>query len=276
MSLNKLEELKTYAASARNQVLGWLSRVDAEIIRAILVHQVESNIAGSIAEIGVHQGKCFVELCLSLQESQKGYCIDIFDAQHLNKDTSGRGDRAILEQNLAKFGVPVDSVVIDARPSQDVSPEDVRAAAGEVRFFSVDGGHWLEIVESDLDLAEATLSDLGVIALDDFHRPEWPDVSAGYFAWNARKTKPLVPFAIGFNKLYLCHIEQAAAYKSVLYKNPFLCALEGKRADFLGQEVPVYQKFMLPEWLPKEKVKGVIRTFAPALYAKHFSGHRVS
>ena len=123
--------------------------------------------------------------------------MDIFQNQRLNKDLSGKGDRTVFESNLAKFGIGRERVFIDTRSSQQVQPTDILNAVGPVRFFSVDGGHWLEIVQTDLRLAESSLSDHGVIALDDFHRPEWPDVSAGYFAWYASRSRLIVPFPSG-------------------------------------------------------------------------------
>jgi hypothetical protein len=82
---------------------------------------------------------------------------------------------------------------LDKRPSQQVKPDDILTTVGEARLFSIDGGHWAEVVRNDLSIAENSLAEHGVIALDDFHRPEWPEVSAGYFAWHANRGKSIVP-----------------------------------------------------------------------------------
>src|SRR4051812_2969356 len=169
--------LASYISSGSKQVPGWLARTDAEIFKAVLVGQVNRSLPGSAVEIGVHHGRSFIAMCLGLNDDEKAYCIDIFENQHLNKDFSGCGNKASFEKNLTTFGIGRDKVVIDPRSSQHVRWEEICDAVGKVRFFSVDGGHWLEIVHNDLRLAEASISEHGVIALDDFHRSEWPDVS---------------------------------------------------------------------------------------------------
>jgi hypothetical protein len=207
-------------------------------------------------------------MCLALQKGEKAYCIDVFDAQYLNKDRSGLGDRVVFERNMAQFRIDLINVTIDARSSQNVAPQDIIEAVGPVRFFSVDGGHYQEIVENDLKLAEVCLSDSGVIALDDFHRPEWPDVSAGYFSWYAARTNPIVPFAIGFNKLYLCYEQFVDNYKCALVANSFLTNFRSKNVEFQNVQVPVYQHYVLPEEDLRSRLISYAKIFNPDLYVK--------
>lgn len=263
-----LSKLTDYVRHGRKRVQGWLSRVDAEIIETVIRAQNDAGIGGAVAEIGVHHGKCFIPLCLGLKDGERAYSIDIFDQQELNKDLSGRGDRDIFERNLTGFGVDISRVTIDPRSSLEVGPNDILGKVGAVRVFSIDGGHWLEVVENDLKLAEATISTGGVIVVDDFHRPEWPEVSAGYFKWFAERTKPIVPFAIGFNKLYLCEEGRAVFYKQKLDENAFLQKFVTRQSEFQGQEVPVYQLYLVPELGKRTVVKAVMMALAPELYAQ--------
>jgi hypothetical protein len=255
--------LDDYASRGSKKIGGWLSRIDAEIMSCILTAQNGEKLGGAVAEIGVHHGKAFILLCLGLKAGEKAYCIDIFDDQHLNKDNSGKGDRTILEMNLVKSGVSLEQVVIDARSSELVKPDELLAQVGPVRLFSVDGGHWLDIVANDLRLAEATVASHGVIALDDFHRPEWPDVSAGYFRWFVERKKPILPFAIGFNKLYLCSEEYVSFYQKAMLKNPIIESLRTKTCEFQGVTLPVYEARVLPEHKLKDRCKAYLRIFHP-------------
>ncbi|HKT20804.1 MAG TPA: class I SAM-dependent methyltransferase [Stellaceae bacterium] len=239
--------LARYVSRGRKSIDGWFARTDAEIFRAVLLGQSACNLAGSAVEIGAHHGRSLVAICLGLSGAEKAYCIDIFEQQQLNRDRSGRGDRAILESNLARFGVDAGRVVIDPRSSQTVKPDDVLNQVGPARLFSIDGGHWQEIVESDLRLAEATIAAHGVIALDDFLRVGWPNVTAGYFAWYGSRRKPLVPFAMGFNKLYLCHEGHVAFYQELLASDPFLRFFVTQRVDYLGHDVLVYKEYISPD-----------------------------
>ena len=258
--------LDEYASRGRKTVAGWLSRIDAEILRSILTAQNVSGLSGSVAEIGVHHGRCFILLCLGLVEDEKAYCVDIFDDQHLNRGGSGRGDRVQLEGNLRRFGVAAERVRIDPRSSDQVHPADLISQVGAIRLFSIDGGHWLDIVVNDLVLAEDVLADHGVIALDDFCRAEWPDVTAGYFKWFTGRKRPIVPFAIGFKQLYLCRSDRVDFYQQVLAQNIFLSRLKVKTCDFQGIELPVYHMAFRPEFSLSGLVKFFLRCRYPEIF----------
>lgn len=262
------EALAKYVAQGSQQIHGWFARTDAEIFKAILLGQAEKRLSGSAVEIGVHHGRSFIALCLGLQNGEKAYCIDIFELQMLNKDLSGRGDQVILAANLANFSIYDKTVVIDSRLSQDVKPNDIIGAVGPARFFSIDGGHWLEIVQNDLRLAEEFLAAHGVIALDDFHRLEWPNVSAGYFAWYELRKKPLIPFALGFNKLYLCEEKWSEFYKGLLREEPFLNRYLTKQVEFQGETLSVYQTFVRPEMSMRTRLVAYLKIFNPDLYMR--------
>lgn len=258
--------LDQYVVRGRNSVGGWLARVDAEIFRLVLQQQNRDGIAGGVAEIGLHHGKSFLALCLGLKGGEKAYGIDIFENQSQNRDHSGNGDQDVLEANLAQFGVARSAVVLDKRESQRVTPQDIVEAAGRIRFFSVDGGHWFEVVVSDLQLAEASLGDMGVVAIDDFLRPEWPDVSAAFFHWFEHSGGALVPFAIGFNKVYLCRKAALPTYRKALEDSEFLRVYLSKHYDFLGAKIPVFQNYLLPEFGLKRRIFEYMKLYHPDFY----------
>lgn len=81
-------------------------------------------------------------------------------------------------------------------------------------------------------IAEAVPTDHVLIARDDFHHPEWPEVSAGFFDWYKKRKRAIVPLAIGFNKLYLCQEADQAAYLRGLNADPLLRALAVRPANF--------------------------------------------
>jgi hypothetical protein len=268
MNSKENSALARYVSRGRKSIDGWFARTDAEIYRALLLGQSARNFAGSAVEIGAHHGRSLVAICLGLTGTEKAYCIDIFEQQQLNRDQSGRGDRAILEGNLARFGIDRGRVVIDPRSSQMVKPEDILGQVGPARLFSVDGGHWQEIVENDLRLAEATIAAHGVIALDDFLRTGWPNVTAGYFKWYASRRKPLVPFAVGFNKVYLCHEDQVEFYKNLLTSDPFLRFFVAQRVDYIGHDVLVYKEYISPDMGLRSWFLICLRYFTPDFYAR--------
>lgn len=258
--------IREFVSSGRQRIDGWFARVDAEIFRIILTAQNDCGLKGSVVEIGIHHGKSFVALCLCLKDDERAYAIDVFEAQEHNLDFSGRGNRSRFETNLKKFGIPDDKLTIDARPSEQVSSSDILDAVGPVRFFSVDGGHWAEVVKSDLTVAETTISEHGVIALDDFHRSEWPEVSKGLWEWEQQKEKDLVPFAIGYNKLYLCESSWADSYQKKCVEDAFVRHFLWKWVTLSGQKIPVFSRFVVPEMGCRRGTRLYLQSFAPGLF----------
>lgn len=257
---------REYIRRGRERVAGWFYRIDAEIFGLITDYQNSAGLDGSLVEIGLHHGKSFIAMCLSLHGEQRAYGIDLFEQQALNVDRSGKGDRSMVERNLRAAGVDLSAVVLDSRPSSRVTPPDILGSVGPARFFSIDGGHQLEVVRNDLLLAGQALADHGVIALDDFLRPEWPEVSAGFFAWFEKSSKSLVPFAIGLNKLYLCSQNHVGRYQEVLRRSAFLGCFLVKHCSFCGIEVPVFQGFRLTEWGQAQRIIEYLKYYHPDLY----------
>ena len=263
-----MNALLAYATTGKDDVQGWFYRVDSQIFYELISYQNQNGINGGAAEIGLHHGKSFIALCLGLVKGQRAYGIDLFDNQSLNLDGSGHGVRTILEQHLETFGIKPSSVVIDSRSSEDVRPTDLLNAVGAIRFFSIDGGHWRNVVHNDLELAENVLAAGGVIALDDFLRAEWPDVSMGYFDWYENSSKNIVPFAIGYNKLYLSGKEYAPDYKKVLEGSEFLRYFLSKNYDFCGSKIPIFHSFHSPGWGIRGRVYEYLKLYHPDLFVK--------
>ena len=213
--------LSRYLKRDKDKISGWFARCDAQIFGAILSCQVYKRIEGAIVEIGVHHGKSFLPLALS-NNGKNCYAIDIFENQDQNIDDSGRGSRDCFLENLLNFGIEQDNVVIDHRLSTEVKSDDILSTVGKVRFFHIDGGHHLEAVRHDLRLAEETLLEDGVVAVDDVFRPEWPEVTIGVFSYLREGNSNLVPFAVGFNKTYFCK-KAAIKFYQALISDRFKC-----------------------------------------------------
>ena len=259
------QRLVQYCASGRKQVHGWFNPVDAEMFLQILLLQDGLGIQGGSAEIGVHHGKSFIPLCLGLREGERAICVDIFEDQAHNVDLSGRGSTEKLERNLKRFSVPTDQVVVLKASSFDISAKQIVDAVGRVRFFSVDGGHWRDIVVHDLGIAGDAIGENGVIALDDFLHKEWPDVTRGFFDWHRGPGADFSPLAISPNKLYLVHKKSFGVYTERLFTIPTLRSRILKYYNFLDQRVPIlsqrYPSFVLA-------LKNRLEQVSPRLYER--------
>ena len=226
-----------YRAIGQRFVTGFLQPEILTVLDALNAAQRTKHVSGGAAEIGVHHGKLFIGLRLLQRPGEKSVAIDIFGDQELNVDGSGHGDYEKFENNV-KLWSSMDDVVVHQGDSTKLEPAKLRElAGGDIRFFSVDGGHTDEIVYSDMKLAEATLADGGIVIADDVFNEYWPGVATGTLRYLNDGAK-LVPFLIGFNKVFFTHAEY-----SEFYRGEVESALGGKLrlatapSEFAGHEV---------------------------------------
>lgn len=233
--------MASYASKEAPKVSGWLARESAEVISILALTQVESEIKGGVGEIGIHHGKLFLLLYLSMQEDERAFALDVFDEQQFNVDASGRGDRAIFMRNFARVGGNEKRLSIFARDSCSVTADELRNATGPLRLMSVDGGHTEDITYNDMRLAEELLLDDGILVLDDVYAERWPAVAAGAFRFVLEPGRRLRPFAISPNKTYFCKSpETAARYRKQL--GTAFPELRLSESSMFGSEVLVLGK----------------------------------
>lgn len=259
-----------YKKSGKRGVDGWFTRIDAEIFSTLLAFQDSHDIAGSCCEIGVHHGKSFIPLCLSLKKNELAMCIDLFEDQAKNIDFSGHGDRQILVNNLSNWGLEAgrggSNIRIVTKSSEHITAQHILDVVGRVRFFSIDGGHWEAIVKNDLNLAAGVLVPGGIIALDDIFRAEWPEVTLAFGAWFDRteSASGIVPFACGSNKLYLCPRDYASRYRECL-RTDFLTTFYAKTYKSKHFELDSY-KTETRDWDEadfQQVCRTILKTFFP-------------
>lgn len=93
----------------------------------------------------------------------------------------------------------------------NLTPDAItNACEGKLRLFSIDGGHTAKITYNDLSLARQTLSEGGLIILDDFFHEAWPGVAEGTCRYMREHEGALFPVAIAGNKYIFTNNELAA------------------------------------------------------------------
>lgn len=212
--------LARYLESGVRQVEGWLTPLSARILAFLLDEQARLGVHGSVGEIGVHHGKLFLVAYLATRRAERAFAVDLFDLQELNVDGSGRGDRERFLANVERHAGSTEGLVVLTADSLKLPPARLLEEAGPARFVSIDGGHTDECTLNDLRLAEACLADGGIILLDDYFNPNWPDVSVGaarHFTSPGAKTKP---FLITPNKVFFAEERNHSVYQRALYE-PF-------------------------------------------------------
>lgn len=161
---------------------GWLNPEAVSLILSTALIQTDGDLSGGIVEIGVHHGKLMILLALLVQKDEKGIAIDLFDQQEQNVDNSGLGSIHHFTSNLASYGLSEDDIAIWKKNSLEIDHQIVLEELGGsgARMFSVDGGHYPEIVVNDLAIAFGSIREGGAVILDDYFNPGWPGVSEGF------------------------------------------------------------------------------------------------
>lgn len=195
---------------ATTAVKGWFFPIDAAIFGAVDEIQKLEGVRGNLFEIGVHHGKSTILMTRMAREDERVGACDIFENQDLNKDASGKGELEIFRSNLRAHGKAGEGRLnVFAKSSEALSV----AETGECRFFHIDGGHWPEIVMSDLETADRALVPGGVVAVDDVFNPNWPGVGEGFYRFMREKPGSLAPLIIGANKIFLARPAFVATFK---------------------------------------------------------------
>jgi hypothetical protein len=256
------KKLGRYLSSGRKRVEGWMARVDAEVFSDALESQNERGVIGGSMEIGIHHGKSFIPLSLCMRPGEVAIAIDIFDRQDLNIGSkSGSGNFGRFLSNVRQHGNE-HCIRVIPRSSLEVRPDQIREMTPELRFVSVDGGHWYDVVLNDLRLAAACAGEDCVIAVDDVFNPDYAEVVAAYFAWQAAEPN-FIPFAASHGKLYLCRPGAQSIYQGALMDNPYLKYNRKKVLEYMGGELFVFTG-NYSGW--KNVVKKRLEIHAPSVY----------
>jgi Methyltransferase domain len=223
-----------------SQVHGWLEAFSAEAIRFLAELQNDRGIEGAVGEIGVHHGKLFLILYLSLHRGQRALALDVFGLQQLNVDSSGHGDKDRFLRNVTDHAGSAAHIVLIEDSSLSVTSARLLEACGRFRMLSIDGGHTEECTINDLRLAEEVLAPEGLAILDDVFNEHWPDVGTGLARHLLSGRHHLVPFLITPNKVFLCREEWADEYRKALREG---CPSNlYKTAKMFGAVVDIYPR----------------------------------
>ena len=209
--------LTAYLKHGHLLVKGWLSPGAPEAIVQLSKEQRSANLAGGVAEIGVHHGKLFILLYLLSTEKEPALAVDLFSHQHLNIDRSGAGDLDRFKRNLGRHADTSRLVVYEGDSAQLTAGKLLELGRGPFRLISVDGGHTAETVAHDLAISEGALAEGGIIILDDCFNEMWPGVADGVHQYFS-EPRTVVPFGIGANKVFFCHRTFAQLYTAALGK----------------------------------------------------------
>ena len=231
-------DLDSYVNGQIETVNGWLGDVDIFAIKAIGEWQAEQGIAGDLAEIGVHHGKLYFILALLRRASEKALAMDLFEDDAMNVGAHARRD-IMLHRNADRLGIDISDAEIWKVDSTTITPAQIAEKVGNVRLFSVDGGHEYHHVAADLRTAESVLGDRGVIIIDDIFGIGWPDVTVAAMHFLTEYADRIEPFLITRSKLYVCRKGAAADYRAMLETHADTAAMPKDERNMFRQPITV-------------------------------------
>ena len=185
-----------------DEVEGWFSKESAALITAVHLFQRSLSLPGDILEIGVWRGKSGILLC-QLIDPDDEQCVlsDRFDGGDFPY-VYGEDYLAALEDNLSRWVEYSDSVVIEECDSTHLPPRVVHMS-GSIRICHVDGSHQYERAMEDMLICADLLMPRGCMIVDDAFNICLLGVNQALNEF--LRTSPFTAFAVGFDKVFLCH-----------------------------------------------------------------------
>lgn len=165
---------------------GWMFPQAAVLFHIFLDRQPVGE--RNILEIGVFKGKSAI--ILAHEAARRDETLILVDIRI-------QPEIAAIKQLHPK----IEAIETDSFNLPGVAP--VQTAA-PFRFIHIDGSHHYSYVMDDLRNSAKLLSRGGIICLDDFLNPSWPEVTVATFDYLAGREHDLVLFLAGFNKGFLC------------------------------------------------------------------------
>jgi hypothetical protein len=202
------EDLRPYQRyrSEFRSIDGWFKEGAIATWDSLLALQTSLRLRGNLMEIGVSKGKSAAlmalhtrpcETCVFVDLALRWEAVDLIEAIRPQNNLWVRD----MSQNIRRDG-------------------RLMALAGTFRWIHVDGEHSGRAVLNDLEVAAALLSPEGVICLDDFMSPAYPQVTMAAFRFLDRD-REFSLFLIGFNKGYICRAAFAPTYLRFLKERIF-------------------------------------------------------
>ena len=188
-----------------NKVSGFFTSQAAVLWDSLLCFQEEHSMLGNMLEIGVFKGRSALMSSLHLREQEKFFLID---GTHFIEEAEESlnpilGDRACYIQKM----------------SYDLEMEFFKDIRHKCRWIHIDGEHTGRAVINDLEFCEQMLSDNGILILDDFFNPMYPQLTEAAFMFLQHNKFKLSMFLCGWNKAYLARPMFAVNYRNFIRQN---------------------------------------------------------
>jgi predicted O-methyltransferase YrrM len=166
------------------KIPGWFTVDDCGHFHVILRMQSLTGVRGDLLEIGCYFGRSTGAMAGHLNDGEQLIVCDAFDSVKTADDYDTYPSVNDFLRNLAEVHPKADLSRVKVHECLSSSLE--LADSARVRFAHVDGGHSRAEALHDLELVYRHLCPRGVIAVDDYQHPGWPEVSDGVADFLAR------------------------------------------------------------------------------------------
>lgn len=178
-----------------SDVPGWFTLPAACIWDSLLTLQTSSGVSGNFLEIGVWKGRSAILSTLHASEEDECVFVDPLPIEEAKASL-----RSVRQSRLHFIKATSRNLTAGLLPGSERSG---------YRWIHIDGEHSGIAVAHDLALASSVLGERGVIVVDDFFTPSYPQISFAVLDHLRAHPKSLTMFLCGFNKAYLCHPSDA-------------------------------------------------------------------
>ncbi len=177
---------------------GWFSREATALWDSLLTRQDTAGVMGNLLEIGVWKGKSAALSTMHARPDEHCVLVDVLP---------------LTEAQAAIGRIRTENMHYLVMPSSDLTKTNLMGGdARTFRWIHIDGEHSGPAVSNDLEIANVLLSDRGVLVLDDFFNPIYPQVTRAALRFLDARPYDLTLFLCGFNKGYICRPRAAREY----------------------------------------------------------------
>jgi predicted O-methyltransferase YrrM len=198
------------------QIPGWFLDESAAIWDIFLSRQMQTGVAGHVMEIGVYKGKSALLMAMHARQEEEVVLVDIDSLADAESIIKHLGKENVHYLQMESFDL--------------ISTDLVSSGGNKFRWISIDAEHTREAVHRDLGFANQLLSRDGIISMDDFFQPAYPQITAAVYEFLAQHAGQLTMILCGYNKAYLCRPRAAQQYLDFI-RESMGAALEARGAQ---------------------------------------------
>jgi predicted O-methyltransferase YrrM len=183
---------KSYREKHGN-IEGWFDIEAQAIWDCLLCWQQAAQVRGNMLEIGVYKGKSAT--LSTLHATAQEHCLYVDPILNETTNTLLQSCHA-GEENRTHF--------IKSFSEAITTPQFLSQWHKSFRWIHIDGEHTGMALANDLKVADALLHRNGIVCLDDFLSPRYPQITQSVFTYLAKDPTSFALVLCGFNKGYLC------------------------------------------------------------------------